>query len=238
MESQDSHASANGEPRHRMPRSVVMRRGSGRFPDSRIIAPTCLPSECQWLGGRHSSLTVAGTVRVLHPVPFYPDRYPAPFRLVIVVGMTPIAKLPAYLKQPPSLLDCGKCLAIVIGADMSETAKQAASYADLLDLPEHLVGEILAGQLHTHPRPAPKHAIAYSALGGNLWNPFQHGKGGPGGWWIIDEPELHLGADILVPDLAGCRIFRTGTGLGLRHIRQERMWTASGGPEGRSPWKG
>jgi hypothetical protein len=119
--------------------------------------------------------------------------------------MTPIAKLPAYLKQPPSLLDCGKCLAIVIGADMSETAKQAASYADLLDLPEHLVGEILAGQLHTHPRPAPKHAIAYSALGGNLWNPFQHGKGGPGGWWIIDEPELHLGADILVPDLAGWR---------------------------------
>ena len=24
----------------------------------------------------------------------------------------------------------------------------------------------------------------------------------PGGWWILDEPELHLGADILVPDLA------------------------------------
>jgi Uma2 family endonuclease len=88
---------------------------------------------------------------------------------------------------------------------MSESAKQAASYADLINLPEHLVGEILAGQLHTHPRPAPKHAIAYSALGGNLWNPFQYGKGGPGGWWIIDEPELHLGADILVPDLAGWR---------------------------------
>ena len=66
-----------------------------------------------------------------------------------------------------------------------------------------MVGEILAGLLHTHPRPAPKHAIAYSALGGNLWNPFQYGKGGPGGWWIIDEPELHLRADILVQDLAG-----------------------------------
>lgn len=86
---------------------------------------------------------------------------------------------------------------------MSETAKQAASYADILNLPEHLVGEILAGQLHTHPRPGPKHAIAYSGLGGNLWNPYQYGKGGPGGWWIIDAPELHLGTDILVPDLAG-----------------------------------
>ena len=26
-----------------------------------------------------------------------------------------------------------------------------------------------------------------------------------GSWWIIDEPELHLGEDILVPDLAGWR---------------------------------
>jgi Uma2 family endonuclease len=88
---------------------------------------------------------------------------------------------------------------------MSETAKRAASYTDILDLPEHLVGEILGGQLYTHPRPAPKHAMAYSALGGNLWNPFHNGKGGPGGWWLIDEPELHLGTDILVPDLAGWR---------------------------------
>jgi len=88
---------------------------------------------------------------------------------------------------------------------MTDTAEKNTAYADLLDLPEHLVGEILNGRLHTHPRPAPKHAIAYSGLGGNLWNPFQHGSGGPGGWWIIDEPELHLTADILVPDLAGWR---------------------------------
>lgn len=88
---------------------------------------------------------------------------------------------------------------------MSQPAVKPATYEDLLDLPENQVGEILNGELHTHPRPAPKHAIAYSALGGSLWNPFQRGNGGPGGWWIIDEPELHLGADILVPDLAGWR---------------------------------
>ncbi|MGH8476676.1 MAG: Uma2 family endonuclease [Methylococcales bacterium] len=35
--------------------------------------------------------------------------------------------------------------------------------------------------------------------------PYQKGRSGPGGWWILDEPELHLGRDILVPDLAGWR---------------------------------
>jgi Uma2 family endonuclease len=38
-----------------------------------------------------------------------------------------------------------------------------------------------------------------------LGGPFQFGRGGPGGWLIVDEPELHLGKDVLVPDLAGWR---------------------------------
>ena len=50
-----------------------------------------------------------------------------------------------------------------------------------------------------------RHAWASSRLGGRLDGPFNPGAGGPGGWWIIDEPELHLGEDIVVPDLAGCR---------------------------------
>jgi Uma2 family endonuclease len=37
----------------------------------------------------------------------------------------------------------------------------------------------------------------------DLGNPFDRGRGGPGGWIILDEPELHLAADVLVPDLAG-----------------------------------
>ena len=86
---------------------------------------------------------------------------------------------------------------------MPQPVKRPASYQDLLDLPEQLVGEIIAGELHTHPRPAPRHARAYSALGGQIGNPFDFGGSGPGGWWILDEPELHLGDDILVPDLAG-----------------------------------
>ena len=80
-----------------------------------------------------------------------------------------------------------------------------ATYQDVLDAPAHLVAEIVDGTLHTHPRPAPAHTIASSVLGGELNPPFHRGRGGPGGWWILNEPELHLGEDILVPDLAGWR---------------------------------
>jgi Uma2 family endonuclease len=79
------------------------------------------------------------------------------------------------------------------------------TYDDIIALPENLVGEILNGELHTHPRPAPRHAQAYSALGGRLWNSFGRSSDGPSGWWILDEPELHLGRDIIVPDIAGWR---------------------------------
>jgi len=94
---------------------------------------------------------------------------------------------------------------------MGEPAASAATYEDLFDLPEHLVGEIIHGQLHTHPRPAPRHAVASSAVGAELLGPFQKGRGGPGGWWILDEPELHLSGHILVPDLAGWRRERLPT---------------------------
>ncbi len=88
---------------------------------------------------------------------------------------------------------------------MGVPAVKPATYEDLFGLPENVVGEIINGRLVTHPRPAPKHARAYSALGGEIWNPFDRGQNGPGGWWILDEPELHLASDILVPDLAGWR---------------------------------
>jgi len=86
---------------------------------------------------------------------------------------------------------------------MPQAAKSRATYKDLFDIPENMVGEILAGELHTHPRPTPKHTRAYSALGGSLGGSYDWGGSGPGGWWILDEPELHLASDILVPDLAG-----------------------------------
>lgn len=80
-----------------------------------------------------------------------------------------------------------------------------ATYDDVLAAPRHLVAELVDGVLHTHPRPAARHARATTRLGGALDGPFDRGQGGPGGWILLDEPELHLGADILVPDLAGWR---------------------------------
>ncbi len=88
---------------------------------------------------------------------------------------------------------------------MTEFAKQPATYADLEAVPPHLVAEILFGSLVTHPRPARRHGGAGSVLGMVTGNPFQLGIGGPGGWIFVDEPELHLGPHIAVPDIAGWR---------------------------------
>jgi Uma2 family endonuclease len=78
-------------------------------------------------------------------------------------------------------------------------------YERLLATPSHLVAEIIRGALITQPRPAPRHARAASVLGMRLGGPFDLGEGGPGGWLILDEPEVHLGEHVLVPDLAGWR---------------------------------
>ncbi len=88
---------------------------------------------------------------------------------------------------------------------MGDPAKRRATYDDVLAAPDHVVAEVVRGVLHTQPRPAAPHARASSRLGAELGGPFDRGRGGPGGWVILDEPELHLAADILVPDLGGWR---------------------------------
>ncbi len=80
-----------------------------------------------------------------------------------------------------------------------------ATYQDVLDAPPHMTAEIAGGRLHLHPRPASRHARATFRMAGQLDGPFQGGPSGPGGWHLTIEPELHLGPDILVPDLAGWR---------------------------------
>lgn len=83
--------------------------------------------------------------------------------------------------------------------------KKPATYEDLLSVPDHLVAEILDGELYGSPRPSLRHAQTASVLSMEIGGPFHRGRGGPGGWWILYEPELHLHADVLVPDLAGWR---------------------------------
>jgi Uma2 family endonuclease len=89
---------------------------------------------------------------------------------------------------------------------MADAARKKATYDDVLAAPAHVVAQIVHGALHLQPRPRLRHARSASALGDALGPPFNWGDdGGPGGWLILDEPELHLGEHILVPDLAGFR---------------------------------
>ena len=94
---------------------------------------------------------------------------------------------------------------------MADLSHKRATYADLERVPPHLVAELIDGTLHTHPRPMPRHGMAANALGAEVTGPFQRGRGGPGGWVFITEPELHLGTHVLVPDLAGWRRERMPT---------------------------
>ena len=100
-------------------------------------------------------------------------------------------------------------------ATVSPVPMQALAnpYAQLLALPETQVGEVICGQLYTQPRPSGPHAMAEASLTGLINPPFQFGRGGPGGWWILSEPEVHFVRDVevVVPDLAGWRRERLPT---------------------------
>jgi Uma2 family endonuclease len=83
------------------------------------------------------------------------------------------------------------------------SAKRAATYQDVLDAPEHMIAELIGGELHLQPRPAKRHALSATRLGSTLESAFGRRSSGAGGWVILFEPEIHFGADVLVPDIAG-----------------------------------
>ena len=94
-------------------------------------------------------------------------------------------------------------------------ARRPARYDELLKVPDTKVAEIIDGELIVSPRPASPHAFAASVMGADLIGGFQRPPGdpaGPGGWWLLDEPELHFADDVIVPDQAGWR--RTADGVG------------------------
>jgi hypothetical protein len=87
---------------------------------------------------------------------------------------------------------------------MSEPARKKAVYGDLYSIPENMTGEIINGELIVTPRPSQRHVHTASALDKKIGSPYQFGEGGgPGGWVILVEPEVKLGEDVVVPDLAG-----------------------------------
>src|SRR5258706_14087631 len=111
---------------------------------------------------------------------------------------------------------------------MAMTAKQdrrQALYDAYCAVPDHQRAEIIEGTLYVSPRPAPWHANASTVLGGELNGAFQRGRGGPGGWWILHEPELHLiDLEPIVPDLAGWRVERMPTLPETAHFTLAPDW--------------
>jgi Uma2 family endonuclease len=88
---------------------------------------------------------------------------------------------------------------------MVAPARQRAGYEEVLRAPADTIAQVVDGELHLSPRPGFAHQNVASVLGEELGPPFRRGRGGPGGWILLDDPELHLDAHILVPDLAGWR---------------------------------
>ena len=109
---------------------------------------------------------------------------------------------------------------------MLKSKLNPATYADLEALPPNVVGEILFGVLHTHPRPAPRHGVAAGELQAELTGPFRRGIGGPGGWIFIVEPELHLGPHVVVPDIGGWRRERLSPFPETPYIETPPDWIA------------
>jgi Uma2 family endonuclease len=90
---------------------------------------------------------------------------------------------------------------------MTETARKLAAWEDLLRMADDgRTYEILGGEIQALPRPLPAHRLAQSLLSGELSPPFQRGRGGPGGWWLVIEPDIRLApSEIVAPDVAGWR---------------------------------
>lgn len=89
---------------------------------------------------------------------------------------------------------------------MADPAPRLHGWEDILAAPEGLKSEVLGGELFTMPRPHPRHGAIQALLSAEIAGPFHLGRGGPGGWWILIEPDVFFGPhDIVAPDLVGWR---------------------------------
>lgn len=107
---------------------------------------------------------------------------------------------------------------------MAQAAKRPATFADLDALPEGTKAHLVDGALVVPPRPSVPHQVAESALGDELRSPFDRGRGGPGGWVILIEPEIRIESASLAPDLAGWRRTRLPTPPRAAHVTIAPDW--------------
>ena len=85
-------------------------------------------------------------------------------------------------------------------------ARKVPTLDDLDALPPGIKGEIIEGVLYTMTRPRGPHQSVGLSVGSELRGPFDRGRGGPGGWWILPEPGIELSnTPEISPDVAGWR---------------------------------
>ena len=154
-------------------------------------------STCRFYG-RTSFFRIAESIacesrRLTHPVIELPPSH-CPKRIA----------LPANLAKAGAVWQAWSCVSLPV-PDLYKNSPEVE--AAFLAVPEECVAEILDGELHVQPRPRVRHVRAASRLGARLAGFDQSDSGGPSGWIILHEPELHLGPrpDKVVPDLAGWR---------------------------------
>ncbi|RJS21208.1 Uma2 family endonuclease [Corallococcus sp. H22C18031201] len=101
-------------------------------------------------------------------------------------------------------LECPASTGIHGGA-VTALSTHSHPYSLLSALPSGWVGEILDEELVASPRPGLPQSRAAFMLGVELGEALDKRRGGSGRWCFLRAPELHLGHDLLVPDLAGWR---------------------------------
>lgn len=87
---------------------------------------------------------------------------------------------------------------------MRAPAKEKATYDDVLRAPENMVAELIDGELYTWPRPRARHGTAQTRILIDVGGKYGIGHK-PDAWWLITEPEVHLGSNAVVPDIGGWR---------------------------------
>ena len=107
----------------------------------------------------------------------------------------------------------------------TKPSPRAPTLADLDALPPGIVGEIINGVLYTMTKPLARHQRTMTGIGSSVGEPFDMGRGGPGGWWIVTGPGIELpNTPEISPDVAGWRRERMPELPGDEPIRLVPDW--------------
>jgi Uma2 family endonuclease len=112
---------------------------------------------------------------------------------------------------------------------VSAPSRKLATYADLIARPGDQRAEIIGGDIIVQPSPTPAHQSTIGEIYAELRSPFQRGRGGPGGWWLIQDVDVEFGPhDICRPDISGWRKERVPTFPAERPVRHRPDWLCEG----------